>query len=579
MGHAPANGRRLSLTVAPAARAWEFIVKSKKRTSSKNYLVQGSILAAASIIAKIIGMLYRFPLTNILGDTGNSYYSTANEIYNIILMISSFSLPLAVSKLVSERVNRREYRNAHRVFLCAVRFAVIAGGAAALLTYLLAGFITKYVMSFELAVHALRVLAPAILICAIVGAFRGYFQGYSTMVPTAVSQVVEQIINAVVTIVCAGIMYNYGMKLAADNGNELLGPAWGAAGGTFGTVVSLTVAMIFMMMIYIGKKDTIKAKMRRDHTDRRETRSEIYHVLAATILPIILSTVLYNITNVADQGIFNRVLRGQGYTEGQYGTIWGIYTGKFRVLMNVPLSLASCLAPSIVPSLTAAVQRRRRGEAVEKVQTSIRFTMLLTIPSAVGMAALGGPIIRLLFPSTKTGLPLASGIMQAGALMTIFYGLSTLTTGILQGLGKLKQPLINCAVALVFHFILLYFLLTAANLNIYAVIYANIFFAVLVSILNGLAIGRFLSYRQEILKTFIVPIIASVIMGAAAYIVYSGVNRLFGNTFATCVGILVGVIVYCVGLVSLRGITIEELAEMPKGYLIIKFMRKLGLLR
>lgn len=565
--------------VAPAARVWEFRVKSKKRTGSKNYLVQGSILAAASIIAKIIGMLYRFPLTNILGDTGNSYYSTANEIYNIILMISSFSLPLAVSRLVSERVNRGEYRNAHRVFLCAVRFAVIAGGSAALLTYFLAGFITKYVMSFELAVHALRVLAPAILICAIVGAFRGYFQGYSTMVPTAVSQVVEQIINAVVTIVCAGIMYNYGMSLAADSGNELLGPAWGAAGGTFGTVVSLTVAMIFMMMIYIGKKDTIRAKMRRDHTDRRESRSEIYHVLAITILPIILSTVLYNITNVADQGIFNRVLRSQGYTEGQYGTIWGIYTGKFRVLMNVPLSLASCLAPSIVPSLTAAVQRRRRGEAVDKVQTSIRFTMLLTIPSAVGMAALGRPIIQLLFPSAKTGLPLAGGIMQWGALMTIFYGLSTLTTGILQGLGKLKQPLINCAVSLVFHFILLYFLLTAANLNIYAVIYANIFFAALVSILNGLAISRFLSCRQEILKTFVVPVIASVIMGAAAYIVYSGVNRLFGNTFATCVGILAGIVVYCVGLVSLRGITIEELAEMPKGYLIIKFMRKLGLLR
>lgn len=550
-----------------------------KRTSGNNYLVQGSILAAASIIAKIIGMLYRFPLTNILGDAGNSYYSTANEIYNIILMISSFSLPLAVSKLVSERVNRREYRNAYRVFLCAVRFAVIAGGIAALLTYLLAGVITKYVMSFALAVHALRVLAPAILICAIVGAFRGYFQGYSTMVPTAVSQVIEQIVNAVVTIVCAGIMYSYGMSLAAGGGDELLGPAWGAAGGTFGTVVSLTVAMLFMMMIYLGKKSTIQAQIRRDHTEQRETRQEIYHLLLITILPIVLSTVLYNITNVADQGIFNKVLSSQGYTEGQYGTIWGIYTGKFRVLMNVPLSLASCLAPSIVPSLTAAMQRRRKREAVEKIQTSIRFTMLLTIPSAVGMAALGGPIIRLLFPGTQEGLPLAAGIMQSGALMTIFYGLSTLTTGILQGLGKLKQPLINCGVSLVLHFILLYFLLTTANLNIYAVIYANIFFAVLVSVLNGLAIGRFLNYRQEIWRTFAVPVIASVIMGAGAYLAYTGVNRLLGNAAGTCAGILFGVVIYCVGLVSFRGITIEEIAAMPKGHVIIKFIRKLGLLR
>ena len=223
-------------------------VKEKKK-DSKNYLVQGSILAAASIIAKLIGMVYRFPLTNILGNEGNSYYSTANEIYNIVLMISSFGLPLAVSKLVSERLHKGEYKNAHKVFLCAMRFAVISGGALALLTYIFAGVITKYFLSYELAVYGLRVLAPAIFIFAIVGTFRGYFQGYSNMVPTAVSQVIEQIVNAIVTVVCAGIMYSYGMSLAAENGNDSLGPAWGAAGGTFGTVASITVAMLFMMFV------------------------------------------------------------------------------------------------------------------------------------------------------------------------------------------------------------------------------------------------------------------------------------------------------------------------------------------
>jgi stage V sporulation protein B len=158
-------------------------------------------------------------------------------------------------------------------------------------------------------------------------------------------------------------------------------------------VASLTVAMLFLMVVYSLQKSTIRRQLRRDHTEYRETRSEIYHILILTILPIVLSTVIYNITNVADQGIFNRVLKSQGYTEAQYGTIWGIYSGKFRVLMNVPLSLASCLAPSVVPSLTAAMQRRDRKEAVDKIQTSIRFTMLLTIPSAMGMGALGKPII------------------------------------------------------------------------------------------------------------------------------------------------------------------------------------------
>lgn len=550
----------------------------EKKSSGKNFLVQGTILAAASIIAKVIGLIYRIPLQNILGNEGNSYYSTANEIYAIVLMISCFNLPLAVSKLVSERVHRGEYRNAHRVFLCAVRFALLSGGSLALFTYVFAGVITKYLMSYELAVYGLRVLAPAILISAIIGTFRGYFQGYSTMVPTAVSQVIEQIVNAVVTLICADIMYSYGMTLAAENGNASLGPAWGAAGGTFGTVVSITVALLFMMLVYTAQRKTLQRNMRRDQGTKAESSRKIYRQLVMTILPVILSTVIYNISNVADQGIFNKVLQGQGYTEAQYGTIWGIYSGQFRVLMNVPLALASCLAPSVVPSLTAAMANRDRAEARRKIKMSIRFTMLLTIPCAVGMAALAKPIITMLF-TNETGTPLATGIMQAGALMIIFYALSTLTTGILQGLGRLQQPLINCSIALVLHFILLYVLLKAANLNIYAVVYANIFFALVVSILNALAIRRFMNYRQEWYKIFIVPGIVSIIMGAAAYLVYSAFHLFAGNTVSTFFAILAGVIVYCIGMVSFRGITIEELAYFPKGHLIIKLMRRLGLVK
>ena len=550
----------------------------EKKKSGNNFLVQGSILAAASIIAKVIGLIYRIPLQNILGNEGNSYYSTANEIYAIVLMISCFNLPLAVSKLVSERVHKGEYRNAHKVFLCAVRFALIVGGTLGLFTYIFAGVITKYLMSFELAVYGLRVLAPAIFISAIIGTFRGYFQGYSTMVPTAVSQVIEQIVNAVVTLVCADIMYSYGVSLAAREGNESLGPAWGAAGGTFGTVASITVALIFMMVVYTAQKKTLRRNMRRDQNSKPESDYLIYRELIRTILPVILSTVIYNITNVADQGIFNKVLQGQGYTDAQYGAIWGIYSGQFRVLMNVPLALASCMAPSIVPSLTAAMANRNRGEARYKIKTSIRFTMLLTIPCAAGMAALAKPIITMLFHQ-ETGTPLSAGIMQAGALMIIFYSLSTLTTGILQGLGRLKQPLIHCSVALVLHFILLYFLLTTANLNIYAVVYANIFFALIVSVLNAFAIKRYINYRQEWYKTFIVPGISSIIMAAAVYIAYSAFHAFAGNTISTVLSIIVGVVVYCVGLVTFHGITIEEIATFPKGHLLIRLLRKIGLVK
>ncbi len=552
--------------------------KNKKQNSS-NFLVQGSILAAASIIAKIIGMIYRFPLTNILGNEGNSYYSTANEVYNIILMISSFSLPLAVSKMVSERIHKGEYKNAHRVFLCAMKFGLAAGGVLALLTYIFAGVLTKYVLSIELAVYALRVLAPAIFIFAIVGVFRGYFQGFGNMTPTAVSQVIEQIVNAIVTVLCAGIMYSYGASLAADGGDELLAPAWGAAGGTFGTVVSITVAMLFMMLVYTSQSSVLRKKMRRDPNTRTESDRQIYRVMIATIVPIVLSTLIYNISNVADQGIFNKVLVSQGYTEKQYTTIWGIYSGQFRVLMNVPLSLASCLAPSVVPSLTAAMANNDRADARRKIRTSVRFTMLITIPSAAGMAALAKPILTMLYPSLESGRSLAVGIMQTGTLLIILYAFSTLTTGILQGLGKLRTPLINNAVALVIHFIVLYVMLTAGGMNIYAVLWANIIFALIVSILNAIAIQRFLHYRQEWMRTFIIPGICSVIMAAAAYIVYSVFHLIAGNTISTVIAILAGVVCYGFSMVVFRGITETELAMFPKGHVLIKLFRRTGLLR
>jgi len=549
---------------------------SKQENASKNVLVQGTILAAASIIAKVIGLIYRIPLTNILGDEGNSYYSTANEIYSIILMISSFSIPLAVSRLMSERIQNGQKRSANRVFLCAMRFAVVSGGALALLTWVLSGVITKYVMNMEYAKYGLRVLAPAILIFAITGTFRGFFQGFSNMVPTAVSQVIEQFVNAGVSLWGAYVLCDYGRSLSS--GDELLAPAWGAAGATFGTVASVTVAMLFMMAVYTHFRRGFVKEMRADHESPRESYRTIYRLLILTILPIILSTLVYNISNVLDQGVFNAVLKSQGYTEKQYATIWGIYTGKFRVLMNVPLSLASSLGPAVVPSLTAAVAAHDRERSVETVASATRYTMIITIPCALGMAALGGPIIEMLF-HPKTGLALSAGIMQAGAAVIILYALSTLTTAILQGLGRLREPLIHCAIALVIHIIVLYIMLRNMNLNIYSVLYANVVFAAVICVLNAIAIRRRIAYKQEVKKTFLIPLVCSVIMAFGAYAVYRLFHLFAGNSAATVAGILAGVAIYGVGLVALKGVSVDELTRLPKGRLLVRLFTRMGLIR
>ena len=550
---------------------------SKKSSSKTNFLAQGTILVIASFVAKAIGMIYRIPLTHILGDDGNGYYSTANEIYTIILMISSFSLPLAVSRLVAEREYAGEVKNSYKVLIWSLRFAAVTGGILSILTFLLGGVITKYVMGVELASYALRVLAPAIFLFALTGVLRGFFQGHGTMVPTAVSQIIEQIINAIVSVAGAYVMLQYGLKLGEKKGDAELGTALAAAGGTFGTVASVGVALLFMIVIYLGYRNGFKRRMKKDKTRRRESDRAIYRAITYTILPIVLSTLVYNISTIIDQGVFNHILAGMGFTQKQYATVWGIYSGKFRVLMNVPLSIASCLAPSVVPALTEAMANNDLREAGLRTRDTIRYTMVFTIPCAVGMAALARPIMMMLYGNNDS-LALAAGIMQSGALLTVLLALSTLTTGILQGLGEMQAPLVHAATAVAIHLGFLVLFVVKFKWNIYGVVYANIIFGLIICLLNARSIRKKLHYRQEIKKTFLVPVIAAGVMGIAAYLVHRVFNLFAGNTISTILAVCVGAVVYGICLVKLGGILEREIRRLPKGDLLADLLIRLNIL-
>ena len=550
---------------------------SKKSSSKTNFLAQGTILVIASFVAKAIGMIYRIPLTHILGDDGNGYYSTANEIYTIILMISSFSLPLAVSRLVAEREYAGEVKNSYRVLICSLRFAAVTGGILSILTFLLGGVITKYVMGVELASYALRVLAPAIFLFALTGVLRGFFQGHGTMVPTAISQIIEQVINAIISVAGAYVMLQYGLKLGEKKGDAELGTALAAAGGTFGTVASVGVALLFMIVIYLGYRNGFKRRMKKDKTRRRESDRASYRAITYAILPIVLSTLVYNISTIIDQGVFNHILAGMGFTQKQYATVWGIYSGKFRVLMNVPLSIASCLAPSVVPALTEAMANNDLREAGLRTRDTIRYTMVFTIPCAVGMAALARPIMMMLYGNNDS-LALAAGIMQSGALLTVLLALSTLTTGILQGLGEMQAPLVHAATAVAIHLGFLVLFVVKFKWNIYGVVYANIIFGLIICLLNARSIRKKLHYRQEIKKTFLVPVIAAGVMGIAAYLVHRVFNLFAGNTISTILAVCVGAVVYGICLVKLGGILEREIRRLPKGDLLADLLIRLNIL-
>ena len=274
---------------------------SDAKKSDTSFLVQGSILAIASIISRIVGLVYRIPLTAIIGKTGNDYYGTAYEIYNIILIISSYSIPLAVSKLVAARMARGEVRNSVKVLKGSLLFAFVSGGSAMLIVYFCADFLTGPILQTPLSAIALRVLAPVLMIVAIVGVFRGFFQGLHTMLPSAVSQILEQLMNAVVSIVAAYMLFSYGAKVGAVLGDSKdYAAAYGAAGGTLGTAIGALVSLCFVLFIYFAYSKRLKRKIARDHNPNQESYREITWILLMTIIPVLLSTTIYNISYLSD---------------------------------------------------------------------------------------------------------------------------------------------------------------------------------------------------------------------------------------------------------------------------------------
>lgn len=549
-----------------------------KKRSSTGFLVQGSILAIASIVSRIIGLLYRIPLIGIIGDVGMDYYATAFEIYNNLLIISSYSLPLAVSKLVAAEVSRGRKKNAFRVFKGALAFATLTGGVAALILFFGAEAFTA-AMKTPFSIFAVRVLIPTLVIVAVLGVLRGFFQGLGSMMPTAISQVLEQIANAIVSIWAAYVLYQYGMKVGAILGNqENYAAAYGAAGGTLGTGVGALTALLFSCLVLFAYMQAYKRQTKREGLTKVDSYKHIFHILVITIIPVLLSTTIYNCNTLIDMAIFKNIANAQGYSALDISTWNGVYTGRYKTLINVPISIASALAASSVPALTAAYTKKNLDEVRSQINSAIRFIMLISIPCAVGMGVLAEPILKLVHLSDETGM--AAVMLRYGAISIVFFSLSTLSNGLLQGIDRMKEPVKNAAIALVLHVIVLVILMYAFKLNIYAVIFANAAFGLIMSLLNALSIHKYVGYKQEIMKTFLIPGLSAAIMGVIVSVVYKGLHYLLRiNAIAAILSILIGAIVYFALVLLLKGMGEAELRRLPKGHLLVKLAKKAHLLQ
>ena len=551
--------------------------RPEKTGGESNFVVQGSILAIASIVVRIIGIAYRIPMINIIGDEGMGYYGTAFNVYNIALLLSSYSLPLAVSKMVSVRLARKQYRNSVRILRAALVYATVVGALAAAVIWFGADFFAREVFFMPYAAFALKTLAPTVWIMAYLGVFRGYYQGQGTMVPTALSQVFEQIVNAIVSVAAGSWLFNQAIKVEILKGESGSGysNSWGAAGGTIGTGAGAFTALVFLLLLFAAYQRTIRKKVRRDRSGSLESYGTITKILFFTVVPVVVSSAIYNVNSVLDNGLLAYNFKSLGMEE-EFISQWGVYTGKYHLLINVPMAVSNALSSSLIPSVSRAVATGDRRMVKKKVAAAIRFSLLIAIPSAVGLTVLAGPLNNLLFSGDND---LAVQMTLYGSIAVVFYSVSTVTNAILQGIDRMRLPIVHALTALVLHLAAMEVMVLVFHMGIFSMVFANILFAVIMCFLNHRSIRKILGYRQEVKKTILLPAAASAVMGAAAVGVYKLIHLgIQSNAVCTLGAVAAALAVYGVLLVKLGCLDEDELHQMPGGTRLLQVFRKLRLM-
>ena len=518
----------------------------RNKTKSNTFLAHGGILALASILVRFIGMIYRIPMVNIIGSEGNGYYSTAYSVYNILLLLSSYSLPLAVSKLVSARTAVGKWKETKRILIAAFVFAAAVGLTFALITLFLADFFCTKIMGSPRAAIALKWLAPTVFIMAVLGVLRGFFQGLQTMIPTAVSQILEQIANAFVSVGMAAALFQYGTEVTLKTGDQTFAPAWGAAGGTIGTGAGAFVALAFCAMLFFLFRGRFNSSVNRDKN--------------AKVRP------------------YGRIMKRIGYTVSEYTSVWGDYNSAFMILIHLPVAFASAIASALVPSLSAAYAEEDRKLVLQKISVTLRTVLLIALPFSFGMMAVGGNLAKLLFPTISAD---AERYLIIGGFAVLFYSLATVTNAILQGLNRLDKPVIHNLISLLVHVLLMFFFVYVLKLEITGVIIAYMLFGLVTTALNLWSIYKITGYLPEPMQSVLLPVGASFAVVLVCLLVSFVVSRFAhgkaGNLLIVLFAFILGFIVYIILIFRMNCVTKADLLELPAGKKIVRMLKKVRL--
>lgn len=610
-------------------------VSSRGSGKQNTFFGGAAILAVGILVVKLIGMFYKIPLTNIIGEQGNADFNNAYYIYSVLLTISTAGLPVAVSKLVSEANALGRHSQVRRTFRLSLLLFLGLGIASFLVMYFKADALAG-LMNDDKAAAGIRALAPAVVCVGCLAALRGYSQGHNDMTPTAVSQIIEALCKLVV-----GLALAYWL-MKAGRGADVA-----AAGAITGVTVGTMVALVYMVLHYTFRQ----AQEHRLAEDTPDSAGRILRDILRIAVPITLSSSMVGIVTVIDsslvQGQIQRTLLENPDSWALYAgfvdfapleealsawkqtlpagsaatmaalsaqveqlappaaavalkqavqavsrTLYGNYSGALNIY-NLPTSLMAAVTAAVIPAVSGALARRDRRGAARVAGSAMRISALVAFPMGVGLFVLGTPIVRLLF--TKLNADLAGPLLSTLGLATVFVCMMLVCNSVLQAHGFVSLPVLVMILGGALKIFTNYRVVAMPAVGIYGAPAGNILCFGLCLGLDLLLIARVIPRRPRYLEVFLKPFLASALMGGAAWAVYGLGSRLLirlgvlcavdqatqavlglsrtGNALVTLLAIGVAVVVYGVLAVALRAVSREDLALMPKGDKIARLLR------
>lgn len=537
------------------------------------------ILSVAVFISKLIGILYRIPLTGALGDAGNGISAPAYQVYMVMLTLSSVALPTAISKMVSERMAIGAYEDAQKVYKVAMIYSTLTGIVLAAALWFGADAIAFTVFNMPEAAGPMQALVPAIFFVAIMAVMRGYFQGMNSMTPTAVSQVVEQFVNAVVSIILAYVFLERGLEAAV-------------VGSSLGTSIGAFVAMGILIFVYYLIRPSIKKRIRRTKVTTNESSGEILKKILIMSIPIMISSSIFSIMGMIDYAMIYQILPGtiekitkagnlaslpisdpSVLTSGTeiINSLGGQFSTKYTTVLNLPVSIILTLGMAVIPAISAAMARQDFKDVRRKTNMVLKIGMLFAAPSAVGLMVFGEQIITMLYPFAPDG----GKLLAYGGVSVIFITIAQLTTGVLQGMGKQSVPTIHAAIACGVKVVANIVLLSMPGMHIYGVVHSTTICYFIYAVLNMIYLRRTIHIRIHIKKLIIKPIIVAGVMGIVSYVLYNLLYKVIGQvSIVLLIVIPIAAVIYGVlGLVT-RTITIGDLENIPGGRKVIGLIFK-----